>query len=73
MELLKRFFARNLDARGRWIRAVGGVAMMAGGLVLCRVEQHAIAFVVLASGGLVLFEAARGWCVLRACGVRTRL
>jgi hypothetical protein len=24
------------------------------------------------AAGFVLFEAVRGWCVLRACGIRTR-
>jgi len=27
----------------------------------------------LYSGVFVLFEALRGWCVLRACGIKTRL
>jgi hypothetical protein len=28
----------------------------------------------LAVGGVfVLFEALRGWCVMRACGIKTRL
>ena len=25
------------------------------------------------SGGFVLFEALRGWCVMRACGIKTRV
>jgi len=29
--------------------------------------------VLAVSGGFVLFEALRGWCVLRACGIKTRL
>jgi hypothetical protein len=27
----------------------------------------------LASGAFVLFESLRGWCALRACGIRTKL
>jgi len=26
-----------------------------------------------AAGAFVLFEALRGWCALRACGIKTRL
>jgi hypothetical protein len=28
---------------------------------------------MVACGGFVLFEALRGWCALRACGIKTRL
>jgi hypothetical protein len=29
--------------------------------------------VLLASGAFVLFESLRGWCALRACGIKTKL
>jgi hypothetical protein len=32
-----------------------------------------LSLLLLLSGLFVLFEAIRGWCVLRACGIRTRL
>ena len=33
----------------------------------------ALALVLALSGAFVLFEALRGWCALRACGIKTRL
>ncbi|MSU59377.1 MAG: DUF2892 domain-containing protein [Pedosphaera sp.] len=69
---MKKFFARNIEGRGRWIRAIGGglfvlVGVLAGG----RNVWAAVALIL--AGGFLLFEAVRGWCVLRACGFKTKL
>lgn len=32
-----------------------------------------LAIILIASGGFVMFEALRGWCALRACGIKTKL
>jgi hypothetical protein len=29
--------------------------------------------IIFISAGFVLFEALRGWCFLRACGIRTKI
>ncbi len=31
-----------------------------------------LGIVLLASGFFVAFEALRGWCALRACGIKTK-
>ena len=68
------FFSRNIDSRGRLVRAVLGAALLIGGVVLLlTVEPRWPAVLMLASAAFVLFEALRGWCVMRACGVKTRL
>jgi uncharacterized membrane protein len=68
------FFARNIDGRGRLVRGVLGLLLLVTGLVLAwRLEPKWPAVITFVSGGFVLFEALRGWCVMRACGVRTRL
>jgi len=69
---MKHFFARNLDRRGRWARGIAGVALMTTGL-LVSAEGRWICFALVLTGGLVLYEAVRGWCVMRACGIKTRL
>ena len=33
----------------------------------------AIAAALALSGAFVLFEALRGWCAFRACGIKTKL
>jgi hypothetical protein len=64
-------FARNISARGRWIRAT-----IAAGFFIAAVFEWSrcywMAGLFLAAGAFVAFEALRGWCALRACGVRTK-
>lgn len=68
---MKNFFGRNIDSRGRLIRGFLGAALLIAGLVVCNFNVWA-AVALIVSGGFCLFEAVRGWCVMRACGVRTR-
>jgi hypothetical protein len=69
---VKHFFQRNIDNRGRLVRGIGSLFMAVGGVVAGQFALWAgIALVLVA--GFVLFEAVRGWCVMRACGIRTRL
>ena len=61
----------NLDTKGRVIRASGALAMGAAALFVW--PHSCIAGIALAgSSAFVAFEAARGWCALRACGVKTK-
>ena len=69
---MKPRFARNLSNTGRLVRGLAALVLLLG---------SGLGFLVsvwlgagLAVGGLfALFEALRGWCVLRACGIKTRL
>ena len=72
MSAMKRFFARNIDGRGRLARAIYGVLLIAAGIFVAR---HGIWYCVAlgVAGGFSLFEAVRGWCVMRACGIKTKL
>ncbi len=69
---MKKFFAPNLEARGRMIRGVTGGILVGGGLAL-RGVSPVTSILLLFGGGFALFEALRGWCVMRACGVKTKL
>ena len=69
---MKPFFTRNIDNRGRLVRGIGALALL-GGAAVCTSVSHWLAIVLAASGLFVAFEALRGWCALRACGIRTRL
>ncbi|MCL4789962.1 MAG: DUF2892 domain-containing protein [Verrucomicrobia bacterium] len=69
---MKNFFRRNLDGRGRAVRALAGLALLIGGLFTCPYNLW-LATALIISGGFVLFEAARGWCVMRACGIKTKI
>ncbi|MGQ0645844.1 MAG: hypothetical protein ACT4O3_10210 [Elusimicrobiota bacterium] len=69
----------NIDGKGRKARFVLGGLLLTGGISFLFVPRPwpALAtagFLSLLAGGVfVLFEAARGWCALRACGIKTPL
>jgi hypothetical protein len=68
----------NIGLPGRIARGVCGFLMIALAVALwiwqwptstlLRVSR---AVALLAAGVFQLFEAKRGWCVMRACGIRT--
>ena len=69
---MKKFFLPNLETPGRLVRGLGGVAFVAVGVGLCG-RNLPVAVVLILSGGFMFFEAVRGWCVMRACGIKTKL
>ena len=66
------FFARNIDRTGRIVRAAGGVALIIAGVLLSG-RSGWVCFLLVAGGAFALYEAARGWCLMRACGIKTKL
>ena len=69
---MKPIFACNISNTGRLVRGLGALVLLigAGFGFLASVWLGAGLAV---SGMFVLFEALRGWCVLRACGIKTRI
>jgi uncharacterized membrane protein YedE/YeeE len=47
------------------------LACIAGGIALRSRSTWAFWLLMLA-GLFALFEAVRGWCIVRACGIKTR-
>jgi hypothetical protein len=68
---MKKFFSPNLEARGRWVRGALGALLVMGGVVVCAYNVW-VAVALILSGGFCWLEAVRGWCVMRACGIRTK-
>jgi ABC-type arginine transport system permease subunit len=69
---MKKFFAPNIDARGRWLRGLLGGSLVAVGVFICSLNVGAAVALILA-GGFCVYESVRGWCVMRACGIKTKL
>lgn len=67
-----KFFTPNISRGGRILRATFGVACIVAGLVL---GGHSLwlCLALIGVGLFGLFEAARGWCLARACGIKTKL
>ena len=69
---MKPIFSRNIDNKGRLVRGLGALALLVGAGFGFTVSPW-LGLVLLASGAFVAFEALRGWCALRACGIQTKL
>lgn len=67
-----KIFKRNIDTRGRIIRGLGAITL-AGSSALAWPHSRPVAILLALASLFVAFEAARGWCALRACEIRTRL
>lgn len=66
------FWACNIDRRGRVIRFTIGLLCLAAAAVLWWGYSEGFWSIgLLAMGAVALFEAARGWCVMRAFGAST--
>jgi hypothetical protein len=71
----------NIDEKGRRVRRAGGIVCCLAGAALVIVflaahHSYAILLVglaLLAAGVFQLYEARKGWCALRAMGVKTRV
>lgn len=69
---MSRFFARNIGFPGRLVRGVVGTILLIAGIIMADFELW-LCLTLVAIGLFAIFEAVRGWCFARACGVRTKL
>jgi hypothetical protein len=69
---MSRFFNRNIGFQGRIVRGVLGAILLIAGIIMADFELW-ICLTLVVIGLFVLFEAARGWCLARACKIKTRL
>ncbi len=67
-----RIFKPNIDRRGRMARAIYGVLCISAGVFALDWKRW-VAVVLFVAGLFGVFEALRGWCIMRACGIRTRM
>jgi len=70
--------ACNIDQRGKKARLKGGiiaalcgVALIVAGALAGSRTMLVIGILLLITGAFMIFEGARGWCALRALGVKT--
>jgi hypothetical protein len=66
------FFKPNITRSGRIARAIWAVVVAGLGALALSWKVWA-AIVLFAASAFALFEALRGWCLVRACGIRTKL
>ena len=69
---MKRFLAPNIGKNGRFLRGLIAVGLFVSAWFAFGVATW-LGIVLGAFGVFALFEALRGWCAMRACGIRTKL
>jgi hypothetical protein len=69
---MKKFFAPNIGTAGRVARAVWGLVLMIAGFFFLD-SSKVFSVLLFLFGAFALYEALRGWCIMRACGVKTKL
>jgi hypothetical protein len=69
---VSRFFKPNLNFRGRMARGVIGTLCLIAGIVLVDYRLW-LGLIFVAAGLFAIFESLRGWCLVRACGLKTKV
>ena len=67
---MKPYFRPNISRAGRVVRGLIALTLLAAALLEF---PWPVRLGLAAAGIFVAFEAFRGWCALRACGLKTRL
>lgn len=69
---MSHFFRPNIKRQGRIARGViGSLCLIAGIILVDFVLWLGLIFVV--AGLFAIFESVRGWCLVRACGIKTKI
>jgi hypothetical protein len=69
---VSRFFKPNISRHGRIARGVIGAICLIAGIVLVDYSLS-LGLVFVAAGLFAIFESVRGWCLIRACGIKTKI
>jgi hypothetical protein len=69
---VSEFFRPNIKRNGRIARGVIGTVFLIAGIILLDHSLWLGLFFVLA-GLFAIYEALRGWCLARACGIKTKI
>lgn len=69
---MSKFFRPNIQRNGRIARGVIGSVCLIAGIVLVDFYLWLGLFFVVA-GLFAIYEALRGWCLARACGIKTKI
>lgn len=66
------FWTPNIDHRGRIIRGIMAIVLFIAAFIAHRKGIEWLAIILAISGIVGVVETVRGWCVLRACKIKTR-
>jgi uncharacterized membrane protein len=66
------FFRPNIKRNGRIARGVIGTVFLIAGIILLD-HKPWLGWFFIGMGLLAIYEALRGWCLARACGIKTKI
>jgi hypothetical protein len=69
---VRNFFRPNLKRNGRIARGVIGTVCLIGGIVTVDFKLWP-GLILVAAGLFAIYEALSGWCLARACGIKTKI
>jgi len=70
--VVSRFFQPNISHRGRLARGVIGALCLIAGIIVVDYLLW-LGLVLVVAGLFAIFEAVTRWCVVRACGIKTKV
>jgi membrane-bound ClpP family serine protease len=69
---VSNFFRPNIKRQGRIARGVIGAVCLVAGIVVAG-DFSLWGLVLVIAGLFAIYEALSGWCVARACGIKTKI
>ena len=69
---MSNFFRPNIGRQGRIARGVIGTLCLIAGIIIVDFKLW-LGLIFVAAGLFAIYEALRGWCLVRACGVKTKI
>jgi len=69
---VSNFFRPNIKRQGRIARGVIGAVCLVAGIVVAG-DFSLWGLVLVVAGLFAIYEALSGWCVARACGIKTKI
>jgi hypothetical protein len=69
---VSQFFQPNIKRQGRIARGVIGSLCLIAGIILVDFLLW-LGLLFVAAGLFAIYEAVRGWCLARACGIKTKV
>jgi len=69
---VSNFFRPNIGRQGRIARGVIGTLCLIAGIITVDFKLW-LGLIFVVAGLFAIYEDLRGWCLARACGVKTKI
>jgi hypothetical protein len=66
------FWSLNISGTGRFVRILSGIIFLAAAVVVYLEGGVVLPWILGVVGAFAIFEGVFGWCLIRACGIKTR-